>query len=62
MSKYGLDRDQDQHSVALDLGPSCLQRLSADGKEGLTLYLKETPFNTFANRADPDQAALVRAA
>ena len=28
----------------------------------LTLYLKETPFNTYANRADPDQAALVRAA
>ena len=28
----------------------------------LTLYLIETPFNTFANRADPDQAALVRAA
>ena len=28
----------------------------------LTLYLKETPFNAFANRADPDQAALVRAA
>ena len=27
----------------------------------LTLYLKETPFNTFANREDPDQAALVRA-
>ena len=25
------------------------------------LYLVETPFNTFANRADPDQAALVRA-
>ena len=25
----------------------------------LTLYLIETPFNTFANRADPDQAALV---
>ena len=24
----------------------------------LTLYLIETPFNTFANRADPDQAAL----
>ena len=31
------------------------------GKE-LTLYLIETPFNTFANRAEPDQAALVRAA
>ena len=27
-----------------------------------TLYLIETPFNTFANKADPDQAALVRAA
>ena len=24
---------------------------------GLTIYLIETPFNTFANRADPDQAA-----
>ena len=28
----------------------------------LTLYLIETPFNAFAIRADPDQAALVRAA
>ena len=28
----------------------------------LTLYIIETPFNAFANRADPDQAALVRAA
>ena len=28
----------------------------------LTLFLIETPFNTFANRADPDQAAHVRAA
>ena len=27
----------------------------------LTLYLVETPFNAFANRADPDQAALARA-
>ena len=26
----------------------------------LTLYLIETPFNAFANRAGPDQAALVR--
>ena len=24
----------------------------------LTLYLIETPFNTFENRADPDQASL----
>ena len=30
-------------------------------KPPLTLYLIETPFNPFANRADPDQAALVRA-
>ena len=28
----------------------------------LTLFPIETPFNTFANRADPDQAALTRAA
>ena len=28
----------------------------------LTLYLIEKPFNIFANRADPDQAALVRTA
>ena len=28
----------------------------------LTLYLIETPFDAFAYRADPDQAALVRAA
>ena len=28
----------------------------------LTLYLIEMPFNAFANKADPDQAALVRAA
>ena len=30
--------------------------------ESLTLHLIEMPFNGFANRADPDQAALVRAA
>ena len=28
----------------------------------LSLHLIETPFNTFANREDPDQAALLRAA
>ena len=28
----------------------------------ITLYLIEMPNNAFANRADPDQAALVRAA
>ena len=34
----------------------------ASGGHGLTLYLIEAPLNAFANRADPDQAALVRAA
>ena len=28
----------------------------------LTLYLIETPFNTFANRVEPDQTALIRPA
>ena len=28
----GLDPDQDQRSVGLDLGPDCFQRLSADEK------------------------------
>ena len=31
-------------------------------RNSLTFYLIETPFNTFVNRADPDQAALARAA
>ena len=26
----GLDPDQDQHAIRPDLGPNCLQRLSAD--------------------------------
>ena len=29
-----LDPDQDQHSVSPDMGPNCLQRLSADDKSG----------------------------
>ena len=28
----GLDSDQGRGSVGLNLGPNCLQRLSADGK------------------------------
>ena len=28
----GLDLDQDQHFVGLDLGTNCLQRLSAENK------------------------------
>ena len=30
----GLDPDQALYSVGLDLGPNCLQRLSADGTRG----------------------------
>ena len=30
--------------------------------QNLTIYHIEMPFNSFANRADPDQTALVRAA
>ena len=33
----GLDPDQDQHSVGPDLGPNCLQRLSADDKKAENL-------------------------
>ena len=28
----GMDTGQDRHSVGSDLGPNCLQRLSADNK------------------------------
>ena len=38
------------------------QSLKSFHNTNLTLYLIETPFNTFANGADPDQSALVRAA
>ena len=31
-SVKGLDPDQDRHSVGHDLGPNCLQRLSAEDK------------------------------
>ena len=31
----GLDPDQDRHCVGPDLGPNCLQRLSADDKKEL---------------------------
>ena len=33
-----------------------------DSLKKLTLNLIETPFDAFANRADPDQAALIKAA
>ena len=51
-----------KHHVAFHLGLHCLPRNTFKGFWSLTLYHIETPFNTFANRADPDQAALIRAA
>ena len=32
MGPNGLDPDQDRHFVGPDLGPNCLERLSADDK------------------------------
>ena len=37
------------------------QNTAISSASWLALYLLETPFNAFANRADSDQAALVRA-
>ena len=59
-----------QHSASgeartMNLGPfdskSNILPLSSS-TYSLTIYLIEKPFNTFANRVDPDQTALVRAA
>ena len=47
-------------SVTVIMAFSLLVALGRDTK--LTLFLIKTPFNVFANRADPDQGALVRAA
>ena len=46
------------HDVALPVEAWVYQSLLSY----LTHYLEERPFNIFANRADPDQAALVKAA
>ena len=43
----------------LKLRVACAERATY-GLALLPLYLIETPFNTFANGAVPDQAALVR--
>ena len=37
-----------------------MAKVVTGGLRLLTLYLIETPFNAFAKRADPDQAALIR--
>ena len=53
--------------VAPTLNLKKKSRKSTNKKFGLNivliaLYFKKTPFNASANRADPDQASLVRAA
>ena len=42
--------------------PDLREQMVEDHRCYLIYYLIEIPFNTFANRADPDQAAFVRAA
>ena len=34
-----LDPDQDQHFVGPDCGPNCLQRLSADDRQGNIFFI-----------------------
>ena len=41
---YSLDPDQPGHSVGPDLGPNCLQRLSADDKSPLAAKELNTKF------------------
>ena len=36
-----LDPDQNRHSVGPDLGPNCLQRLSADDKSFQDLHVRK---------------------
>ena len=40
-----LDLDQDRHCVGPDLGPNCLQRLSADDKSSLAGSVKGSTLN-----------------
>ena len=43
----GLDPDQDQRSVGPDLGPNCLQRLSAEDKSSLVHIQQVMPPNGY---------------
>ena len=69
-----LDPDQDRQSSGRDLGSNCFckgyvaastERVNeVEAKKSpnsLFLYPIETHFNAFANRANPDQTALLRA-
>ena len=48
------------HGMTVLVEINCISPIK--GTCSLTTYLIEMPFNAFANRADPDQAALARAA
>ena len=48
------DPDQDQHFVGPDLGPNCLQRLSADDKSCRFRYSFRNTIR-MSNGLDPDQ-------
>ena len=47
--------------VCIEKQANTILLIPTPGFPYLTLYLIEKPFEAFANRADPDQAALVRA-
>ena len=56
-------------TIAVDLGRKATNKSLIKRKlklrlarKEITFYIIETPFDTFANRADQDQVALVRAA
>ena len=48
MTNSLVDPDQAPHFVGPDLGPNCLQRLSAD-------YTSRQRINAYINSMDPDQ-------
>ena len=57
-----LDTDEDGQDGEHDFGGGGDCHCGDEGNRIITLYLIEMALNAFANRADPDQAALVRAA
>ena len=55
----GLDADQDRHYVGPDLGPNCLQRLSAEDKVAANKERVKLIHSVLwiKNSVDPDQQA-----
>ena len=49
---YSLDPDQARHSVGPDLGPNCLQRLSADGTRRQRVLTPSLCFCVNCNEAE----------